>query len=217
MQHLVLLGDSIFDNAPYVAAGSDVLTQLRKLNGADDIVTLLARDGDVLADIAGQVARLSTLQTPPTWLFVSCGGNDVLGLVGEMQRGVRSVLEGCELLATWQASFQQDYIRMLERVLAQGKPTVVSTIYDSVPGLSPGLRTALAVFNDVILREATRRRLPVLDLRLVCTEPSDYAPSSPIEPSARGAAKIAAAIAALVSTHASTIPHTVMYTAASTR
>ncbi len=214
MQHLVLLGDSIFDNAPYVAAGADVLTQLRKLQGADDIVTLFARDGDVLADMAGQVARLSTLQTPPSWLFVSCGGNDVLGLVGEMQRGVRSVLEGCELLASWQASFQQGYIRMLELVLAQGHPTVVSTIYDSVPGLSPGLRTALAAFNDVILREATRRRVPVLDLRLVCTEPSDYSTASPIEPSALGAVKIAAAIAALVATHVSNSPNTVVYSMA---
>lgn len=214
MQHLVLLGDSIFDNAPYVAEGADVLTQLRELQGPDNIVTLLARDGDVLADMAEQVVRLSRLQTPPTWLFVSCGGNDVLGLVGEMQRGVRSVLEGCELLATWQASFQQDYIRMLELVLAKGKQTAVATIYDSVPGLSPGLRTALAAFNDVILREATRRRVPVLDLRLVCTEQSDYSTASPIEPSALGAAKIAAAIAALVATHVSNTASTVVYTAA---
>ena len=212
--HIVLLGDSIFDNAPYVATGGDVLTQLRKGLGDKDAVTLLARDGDVLADMVGQVARLRKLEAPPSWLFVSCGGNDVLGLVGEMQRGVRSVLEACELLATWQAAFRADYSRMLELVMAQGKPTAVATIYDCVPGLSPALRTALAVFNDVILREATRRGLPVLDLRLVCMDSADYAASSPIEPSALGAAKIAGAIAALVNTHVPDCPHTVVYTAA---
>jgi hypothetical protein len=35
-------------------------------------------------------------------------------------------------------------------------------------------------------------RLPVIDLRLVCTEPADYA--NPIEPSSRGGEKIARAI-----------------------
>lgn len=214
MEHVVLLGDSIFDNAPYVAQGADVLTQLRKLLGAGNVVTLLARDGDVLADMAGQVARLAQLETSPGWLLISCGGNDVLGLVGEMQRGVRSVLAGCELLATWQAAFQRDYSAMLELALTAGKPTAVATIYDSVPALAPGLRTALAVFNDVILREASRRRLPVLDLRLVCTDSTDYAASSPIEPSALGAKKIAAAIAALVASHDADAPHTVVYTAA---
>lgn len=212
MEHVVLLGDSIFDNAPYVEAGADVLTQLRSLVGAGTSVSLLARDGDVLADVAGQVARLAQLESPPSWLLLSCGGNDVLELVGQMQRSVRSVLEACELLATWQAAFQRDYSSMLDLVLAQGRPTVAATIYDSVPGLAPGLRTALAVFNDVIVREATVRRLPILDLRLVCTEPTDYAASSPIEPSGPGAAKIAAAIAALVGAHKPQAPDTVVYT-----
>jgi hypothetical protein len=54
----------------------------------------------------------------------------------------------------------------------------------------------LTVFNDVILRVAIERRLPVLDLRLICNEPADYA--NPIEPSGRGGEKIARAIARVV-------------------
>jgi hypothetical protein len=87
---------------------------------------------------------------------------------------------------------------MLNVVMSARIPVTVATIYDSVPGLAPGLRTALALFNDVILREAAERSLPVLDLRLVCKEADDYAASSPIEPSAQGGQKIAAAIAASV-------------------
>jgi hypothetical protein len=30
MPHLVLLGDSVFDNVPYVAAGEEVVEQLRR-------------------------------------------------------------------------------------------------------------------------------------------------------------------------------------------
>jgi hypothetical protein len=211
MEHIVLLGDSIFDNASYVPAGADVLSQLRARLGPRHRASLLARDGDVLADVPAQLKRLHYLYTPVSWLLVSCGGNDVLGLVSAMQSPVKSVLEAAELLATWQAAFQRDYRNMLDAVLARDRPTAVATIYDGVPGLPPGLRTALAPFNDVILREAAARRLPVLDLRLVCADPGDYAAASPIEPSAQGAGKIAAAIAGLVSTQYPAAPNTVLY------
>ena len=43
---------------------------------------------------------------------------------------------------------------------------------------------------------AFQRGLPLIDLRLICSDPADYA--NPIEPSARGGDKIASVIAALV-------------------
>jgi hypothetical protein len=58
---------------------------------------------------------------------------------------------------------------------------------------------ALAVPNDVILRHAFARGLPVLDLRLICDRDEDYA--NPIEPSSVGGAKIADAIVRLLATH----------------
>ena len=70
-----------------------------------------------------------------------------------------------------------------------------------VPGLTAAARAALGTFNDVIVREAARSRVPVLDLRLVCDEPADYSEASPIEPSARGGAKIAARVAQLIAGH----------------
>jgi hypothetical protein len=33
MPHIVLLGDSIFDNAPYTRGGPDVISQVRQLLG----------------------------------------------------------------------------------------------------------------------------------------------------------------------------------------
>jgi hypothetical protein len=59
----------------------------------------------------------------------------------------------------------------------------------------------LCLFNDVILREAFRAGLPVLDLPLVCTDPADYSRSSPIEPSVVGGGKIARAISRLVTAY----------------
>lgn len=197
MAHIVLLGDSIFDNGPYVPAGMAVADHLRACLAPHDRVTLLARDGSELDDVAAQLTGLAALSEPPTRLVLSCGGNDVLGLLGAMHGPVASVLEAVELLAAWQRDFRAAYRRMLGAVLATGLPLTVCTIYDAVPGLSPGLRTALAVFNDVIIREAASRGLALLDLRLVCTEPQDYAACSPIEPSAQGGRKIAQALAAL--------------------
>jgi len=211
MAHIVLLGDSIFDNAPYVPAGEQVQAQLQSALGSRDSVTLLARDGSVLADMVAQVARLQDLPEPADWLVVSCGGNDVLGLAGAMQSSVTSVIEAARMLAEWQARFQRDYRRMLNVVLSRRKPVALATIYDGVPGLDPGLRMALAPFNDVIVREAVAHRLPLLDLRLVCDAREDYAAVSPIEPSGQGGRKIASVIAELVRTHVPNTPRTVVY------
>lgn len=217
MAHIVLLGDSVFDNAPYVSAGTEVLSLLRACLGPQDRVSLLARDGSVLADMVAQVARLQDLPEPADWLVVSCGGNDVLGLVTAMQTPAGTVLEAAGLLAQWQANFRRDYRRMLNVVLSRKRPVAVATIYDGVPGLAPGLRTALAAFNDVILREAVERDLPVLDLRLVCADAADYAATSPIEPSSQGGRRIAEVIAELVHRHDPATPRTVVYGGASSR
>lgn len=211
MAHVVLLGDSIFDNDKYVPEGIGVAAHLQECLGTGHVVSLRAQDGSVLADMAAQLRGIAKLPGRPTNLVISCGGNDVLGLVGAMQSPVASVLEAAELLAAWQAGFLRDYQAMLHLVKACGIPFAVSTIYDQVPGLSPGLRGALALFNDVILREAVMHAIPVLDLRLVCTEPGDYAALSPIEPSFEGGRKIAAAIAELVLEHATGAARTVVF------
>jgi hypothetical protein len=46
--------------------------------------------------------------------------------------------------------------------------------------------TALALFNEVILEEACKRKLAVIDLRTICNEKEDYSEVSPIEPSHQG-------------------------------
>ena len=60
MTYIVLLGDSVFDNAAYVAGGPDVVRQLRDLLPPEWRATLNARDGAVLADIPQQLQGLSS-------------------------------------------------------------------------------------------------------------------------------------------------------------
>lgn len=55
MAHLVLLGDSIFDNAGYVGREPDVATHLRRLLPKPWHVSLGAVDGAVTRDVAEQL------------------------------------------------------------------------------------------------------------------------------------------------------------------
>jgi hypothetical protein len=95
---------------------------------------------------------------------------------------------------------------MLDAIAARGVPTAVCTIYDANFPEPEGrlVKAALALFNDVISRAAFARGLPLIDLRLICSEPADYA--NPIEPSALGGQKIARAIASLATAGDSTWP-----------
>ena len=196
MSHIVLLGDSIFDNGVYVPGQPDVVKQLRSALPTGWTATLCAVDGAVTRSVAGQLARI-----PPdaTHLVVSVGGNDALGESHLLNSGVRVVAEAVSLLSQAQDRFARAYADMLRSVLGMEMPTALCTIYDT-PSTAPNhrvVRSALALFNDVITRAAFSAGLPLIDLRLICCEDEDYA--NPIEPSAKGGEKIAAAIARLVS------------------
>lgn len=193
MGHVVLLGDSIFDNGAYVRGAPDVVRQLRSKLPTDWDATLLAVDGAVTRDVAGQLARLPG---DSTHVVVSAGGNDALGASFLLGQPVASVAEALSLLETAQNRFALDYEAMAGALAATGLPAAYCTVYDTPPS-SPDqriIRTALALFNDVVSRAAFARRSGLIDLRLICDRDEDYA--NPIEPSAQGGDKIASAIAA---------------------
>lgn len=198
MGHVVLLGDSIFDNARYVPDGPAVIDQLRDRLPSDWGATLLAVDGAEVADVEQQ---LLLLPKAATHLVVSAGGNDALASSHILREPARSAAEVFSSLADVQQRFQHAYHGMLRLLAGASIPTAVCTIYDSVPGLSRDAVAALSVFNDVIFREAFRHGLPVIDLRLICDSPADYSSVSPIEPSKLGGFKIVRAIARLVTQH----------------
>jgi len=99
-------------------------------------------------------------------------------------------------MAEIRKGFQRGYHAMLWQALGFNLPVVVCTIYDAVPGLQIEAQTALAIFNDIITREAAAAGISVIDLRHICTQADDYSYLSPIEPSEKGGLKIAQAVAA---------------------
>ena len=199
MTHIVLLGDSIFDNAAYVRGAPDVVRQVQAGLGPRGRASLAAVDGAVTAGVAQQLRRIPE---DATHLVVSVGGNDALRHIGVFEDRAPSIAHALGRLADIADAFREGYRTMLQALAGRRLPLAVCTIYDPRfpdPRLQRLAVTGLALFNDAILREAGARGLPVIDLRLVCDRDEDYA--NPIEPSAKGGEKIAAAINRLVAEH----------------
>ena len=192
VDHVVLLGDSIFDNAAYVAGAPDVVWQVHQRLPQGSKATLAAIDGSKIGDVRQQLRRVPA---DATHLVLSVGGNDALGSSDFLTMPARSTAEVLSGLADIGERFERAYLAMLTDVLAHELPTAICTVYyPRFPdaALQKVAVAALTVFNDSIVRAAFAHGLPLLDLRLICTEEADYA--NPIEPSALGGEKIARAI-----------------------
>ena len=192
MPHVVLLGDSIFDNAAYTRGEPDVVSHLRPLLGPSWKATLVAVDGATTAGLRSQLARVPA---DASQLLVSIGGNDALQNSDLLNTRVKSSAETLALFAERLDAFEALYRAGIDAAIALGKPVTVCTIYNGMLAEPDATlaRVGLMTFNDVILRTAFDRRLDVLELRQICCEREDYA--NPIEPSGPGGLKIAKAIA----------------------
>ena len=196
MGHVVLIGDSVFDNAAYVKGGSPIQQQLQAMLPSDWKVTLLAVDGCLTKEVLAQLAKLPRAVSH---VVVSTGGNDALQNLDILTEAASTATAVLESLAKRVGTFQATYKRMLSRLSSLGTPATVCTIYIphfEDPVLQRCATTALSLFNDAIVLEAARVSIPVLDLRFIFTKPADYA--NPYEPSAKGGKKLASAIAGLV-------------------
>ena len=190
--HIALLGDSIFDNAAYTNGLPDVVTHLRRIVPPEATATLLAVDGSTTSDVL--VKQLPRLPTGVTHAAVSMGGNDAILQADALDLPVSSTRQALAMFGERAATFEASYRRTLREIVRRVPHVAVCTIYDAnLPGDDAALtRVGLMMFNDVILRAAFERRLPVIDLRLIVVDASDYA--NELEPSSQGAEKIATAV-----------------------
>ena len=192
MPHLILLGDSIFDNSSYTCGGPDVVSQVRERLPNGWRASLLAVDGSTTEDVAEQTDHLPD---DATHLVLSVGGNDALMKSAVLDTPASSTAQVVGFIADIALEFESKYrsaVRACQRIQL---PLTVCTIYNGCfpdPEYQRLVSTALMVFNDTILRVAIENGLPVIDLRSICVNPEDYA--NPIEPSSVGGAKIARAI-----------------------
>lgn len=199
--HLVLLGDSILDNASYVNEGQPaVIDQVRRRLPGGWSATLLARDGCVIEDVRER--QVPRIPTDATHLVVSAGGNNILEQIRILYEPVATIGDALRELLDSRTQFAEIHRRMVQAVLERGLPTVVCTIYNPCSEDDAFQRAAvgaLCLYNDAIIDNARRFGLPAIDLRVVCSEIADYA--NEIEPSAIGGAKIADVICRVATGH----------------
>ena len=206
MPHLVMIGDSIFDNAAYTGGGPDVISQVRGLLPSGWDATLLAVDGSTTDHVADQLGRLPS---QATHLVLSVGGNNALGHLRILETPVSSMAESIEALADIASDFERRYRLAIAACLDTALPLTVCTVYNGRFDEQSFQRLAsatLTVFNDAIIRVAIEQVLPVIDLRFVCVAAEDYA--NPIEPSSVGGAKIARAVVGVTCGSTATAPAT---------
>ena len=196
MPHVALLGDSIFDNASYVASGSAVIDHLRQTLSSDWDATLLAADGATTTVVPTQIERIPD---SVTHLVLSVGGNDALWMSGNLfPESTVDVRDSLKKLGERCQEFSTNYRKLIEKLRATQLPLATCTVYDSVPDLELPELTGLCVFNDAITRIAFENRIPLIDLRVICNLESDYSDASSIEPSSSGGLKIARAISSAI-------------------
>jgi hypothetical protein len=197
MTHIVLLGDSIFDNGRYTLGGPDVIAQVRSLLPAGWQASLLAVDGSMTDDVRDQVQRVPS---DASHLVLSVGGNNAIMNADILRAPAESTAHALGALQDVSRKFEEKYRRSVDACRQLNLPLTICTIYNGCfpdPEYQRLISTALMVFNDAILRVGIEFGLTMIDLRLVCSSAEDYA--NPIEPSSVGGSKIAKSIVHLLS------------------
>lgn len=190
--HVVLVGDSIFDNAAYVPGGPSVIRHLQRLLPAEWKATLVAVDGATVSTVFHQ---LSAIPDDATHLVLSAGGNDALLTAGDLfSEHALDVRDALGKLGDIFRDFTNEYRQLVDELRSLRRHLTLCTVYDSVPELGDPELAGLCVFNDAITRTAFSVGATLIDLRIICDEATDYAGISPIEPSASGGGKIAHAV-----------------------
>lgn len=195
MTCVVLVGDSIFDNKAYTNGGPDVTAHLQTMAPSRATVVRCAVDGTTTANVANQYPGIPS---EASHVVLSLGGNDAILSADLLDSPVRSTGEAFDLFQRHLQPFEIAYRQAVARLVVPQRSLHVCTIYNGNLGGIDGGRapTALALWNDVIWRTAQHFGVHVIELRHVCTEPTDFA--NPLEPSVIGGAKVASAIAVAV-------------------
>ena len=226
MKHVILAGDSIFDNQSYVKPNEpDVITQLNSLLDNGEKATLFAEDGAVTTSVSGQLEKIPE---DATHLFISVGGNDAFEHLYLFDKPVSNIGDAFDQFYEVMKDFEKNYIKMLTKAIKCCLKTTVCTIYHpcfdkgesdriedlltlglKLPQLQKKAMTALPIFNDIIFQEAVNFSLPIMDLRLIFNENTDYA--NPIEPSAIGGIKMTRILKKIAYEHDFLSKKTVIY------
>ena len=113
-----------------------------------------------------------------THVVISIEGAWAIEASGLLRGGTHTISEALETLCTAADEFEGILAGMIAAARETALPTVVCTLVPAryvKPAQHRVATTALAIFNDRVVRRAFGARLPIVDLRMVCDEDGDYA------------------------------------------
>ena len=205
MKHVVLLGDSIIDNEPYVLSDEkSVLQHLERLSHHQ--YTQLALDGDTTQDVLDKQLEVTTIKEGTNFVL-SIGGNDLLqNLHLLFNSDTENLNEGLGFLHNnIFKQLEQRYEAIVKVLSFYRANLLLLTVYEGDLGRTDEFRGVLdsskimaSSLNDIVYKTAKKYGADVLELRHIFTSSEDYA--NPIEPSHIGGEKLAKAITEWVET-----------------
>jgi len=175
---VILMGDSVLNNANYVPAGKSVYDSLKsKLSK----VINLAKDGATISDLYGQLDKIPVdLNNSNTYIFISAGGNDILNK--------RTELSSTEIRRLFDS--YMEFLKALRTKLGSAKINILNLYLPSNPRYQ-SYKTSIDQWNQLINQSSSKigEMYNVIDLHGLLTSPDDFVYD--IEPSESASDKIA--------------------------
>ncbi len=122
--------------------------------------------------------RVRAIPAGVTHIAICVDGGWAIETSGLLQGSARTIREALDTLAWAADEFENMFTRLIAAATEAGVPTIVCTLVPArytEPSQERVAATALAIFNDRLLRRAVAARLSVVELRLVCDEDGDFA------------------------------------------
>jgi hypothetical protein len=113
-----------------------------------------------------------------THIGICLDGGWAIEASGLLRGEAKSIRSALKALAAAADQFEEIFAKLIASALEAGLPTVVCTLVPSrhqEASRQHVAATALAIFNDRILRQAFWAKLSIVELRLICDEDGDYA------------------------------------------
>ena len=188
MKKVYFLGDSVFDNSPYVDKGESVIEVFKDKYPKIES-ELLAIDGSVINNVYSQLEKIGDVRTVK--IFLSIGGNDLLGVQEYMFSALNNLQELMKRFENVFNEFDSKYGELMQKIKSSGIDDVtVCTIYNPQfddpirEPLNKIVKSILIAFNECIKKHAFHNGFTVMDLNKMFDSKIYYA--NPIEPSFEG-------------------------------
>ena len=176
--NIVLIGDSVLNNANYVPSEKSVVDILKTKTQK---VFNFAKDGATISDCYGQLDKIPTdLNTTDTYVFISAGGNDILNKRGQLDNSeIRKLFNN-----------YMDFIKALRVKLGSAKINIFNLYLPSNPRYNT-YKSSIEEWNQLITENSSKigEMYNIINVDTLLTTPDDFVYD--IEPSEIASQKIA--------------------------